>query len=82
MWLKVLIACVPAVFAIVIDQAFEKLSSLEETAIIAGALIVYGIVFILVEKWNEKRSAKVTEIAELSYKYAFFIFLKISYFLK
>ena len=73
MWLKVLIACVPAVFAIVIDKAFEKLSPLSVTAIIAGALIAYGIVFILVEKWNEKRSAKITEIAELSYQYAFFI---------
>lgn len=73
MWLKVLIACVPAVFAIVIDKAFEKLSPLSVTAIIAGALIAYGIVFILVEKWNEKRSAKITEIAGLSYRYAFFI---------
>lgn len=73
MWLKVIVACIPAVFAIVIDQVFEKLSPLSETAIIAGALIVYGIIFILVEKWNEKRSPKVTEIAALSYKYAFFI---------
>ncbi len=73
MWLKVLIACIPAVLAIAVDQAFEKLSPLSETAIIAGALIVYGIVFILVEKWNEKRNPKVTEIAALSYKYAFFI---------
>ena len=73
MWLKVLVACVPALFAIVIDKAFEKLSPLSVTAIIAGALIVYGIVFIFVEKWNEKRNAKITEMAELSYKYAFFI---------
>lgn len=73
MWLKVIVACVPAVLAIAVDQAFEKLSPLSETAIIAGALIVYGIVFIVVEKWNENRNAKVTEIAGLSYKYAFFI---------
>lgn len=73
MWLKVIVACVPAVFAIAVDQVFEKLSPLSETAIIAGALIVYGIVFILVEKWNAKRNPKVTEIAALSYKYAFFI---------
>ena len=73
MWLKVIVACVPAIFAIAVDQVFEKLSPLSETAIIAGALIVYGIVFILVEKWNAKRHPKVTEIAALSYKYAFFI---------
>lgn len=73
MWLKVLVACVPAVLAIAIDQVFEKLSPLSETAIIAGALIVYGIVFIVIEKWNEKRNPKVTEISSLSYKYAFFI---------
>lgn len=73
MWLKVLVACVPAVFAIAIDQVFEKLPPRIETAIIAGALIVYGLVFIIVEKWNEKRNPKITEIASLTYKYAFFI---------
>lgn len=73
MWLKVIVACAPAVLAIAVDLLFEKLSPLSETAIIAGALIVYGIVFILVEKWNENRNAKITQIAELSYKYAFFI---------
>ena len=62
MWLKVLVACVPAVFAIAIDQVFEKLSPLSETAIIAGALIAYGIVFIIVEKWNEKRNPKIIQL--------------------
>ena len=73
MWLKVIVACVPALTAIAIDQAFEKIPEIAETAIIAGALIIYGIVFILVEKWNEKRNPKITEVASLSYKYAFFI---------
>ncbi|MBQ9714143.1 MAG: undecaprenyl-diphosphate phosphatase [Clostridia bacterium] len=73
MWLKVILACIPALLAIAIDQAFEKISPLTETAIIAAALIFYGGVFILVENFNKKRAPKITEITELSYRYAFFI---------
>lgn len=73
MWLKVIVACVPALLAIVIDQLFEKISPLSETAIIATALIFYGGVFIFIENQNKKRSPEITEIAGLSYRYAFFI---------
>ena len=72
MWLKVVVACVPAALALVIDKLFEGLSPTVETAIIASALIVYGVAFILVESLF-KKDAKVKEISQLSYKYAFFI---------
>ncbi len=72
LWGKVAIACVPAVGAIVIDKLFDSLSPLAECTIIALALIVYGIVFIVIERYF-KKDAKITEISQLSYKYAFFI---------
>ena len=72
MWLKVIVACIPAILAILIDQLFENLSPVTETAIIAAALILYGVAFILVETFN-KSDAKIQEISQLSYKYAFFI---------
>ena len=72
MWLKVIVACIPAVLAILIDQLFENLSPATETAIIAAALILYGVAFILVETFH-KTDAKIQEISQLSYKYAFFI---------
>ena len=72
MWLKVIVACVPAVLAIFIDNLFENLSPTVETAIIAATLILYGVAFILIETFN-KSDAKIKEISQLSYKYAFFI---------
>lgn len=72
LWGKVAIACIPAVGAIVIDKLFDTLNPLAESTIIALALIFYGIVFIVIESYF-KKDAKVTEISQLSYKYAFFI---------
>lgn len=72
MWLKVLVACVPALLALLVDKFFEDLSSTTTTVIIAAALIFYGVVFILIETFH-KKDAKVQEISQLSYQYAFFI---------
>ena len=72
LWLKVIIACVPALLALVIDKAFENLSPVTESLIIACALIAYGVAFILVEKLY-KKDAKMQEVSEISYQYAFFI---------
>lgn len=72
LWLKVIIASIPALFALVIDKLFEEISPMTESLIIACALILYGVVFILVEKYN-KKVPKMKEVSEISYKYAFFI---------
>lgn len=72
LWLKVIIASIPALFALVIDKLFEEISPMTESLIIACALILYGVVFILVEKYN-KKGPKMKEVSEISYKYAFFI---------
>lgn len=72
LWLKVIIASVPAVFALLIDKLFEGLTPMTESLIIACALIAYGVAFILVEKFN-KKGPKIKEVSEISYKYAFFI---------
>lgn len=72
LWLKVIIASIPALFALVIDKLFEEISPTTESLIIACALILYGVVFILVEKYN-KKVPKMKEVSEISYKYAFFI---------
>ena len=76
LWGKVLVACIPAVLALLPDTLFEKLCekhTLIEPLAIACTLILYGVVFIIVEHFNQKRNPKITEISQLSYKYAFFI---------
>ncbi len=72
MWVKVILACLPALLALVIDKLFSELSPIAETAVIASTLILYGIAFILVETFH-KTDAKIQKISQLSYKYAFFI---------
>ncbi len=72
LWLKVILACIPAVIALLFDKLFDGLSPFTTTVIIACALIVYGVVFIVIEKYH-KKSAKIQEVSEISYKYAFFI---------
>lgn len=72
LWLKVIIACVPALLALIVDKLFEGLTPLTESLIIACALIAYGVAFILVEKLY-KKDAKIKEVSEISYKYAFFV---------
>ena len=72
LWLKVIIACIPALLALLVDKAFENLSPLMESLIIACALIAYGVAFLLIERLF-KKEAKIQEVSEISYKYAFFI---------
>ncbi len=75
-WGKILVACIPALLALFPDMLFEKLCEkheLIEPLLISCTLILYGVVFIVVENFNKKRAPKITEISQLSYKYAFFI---------
>ncbi|MBQ5929901.1 MAG: undecaprenyl-diphosphate phosphatase [Clostridia bacterium] len=76
LWGKVLVACVPAVLALLPDMLFEKLCEkhpLIEPLSIACTLILYGVAFIVIENFNKKRTPKITETDGLSFKYAFFI---------
>lgn len=72
LWFKVLVAVLPAAaiglpFDDVIDAWFYNYTT------VAIMLIVYGILFILVEKWNKGKEATTTSLEELSYKTALFI---------
>ena len=75
-WGKIAVACVPALLALVPDMLFEKLCekhALVEPLMISCTLILYGVAFIVIENFNKKRTPRITEISQLSYKYAFFI---------
>ena len=72
LWFKVVVACIPgAVVTILFDDFIE--AHLHTPIVIAATLILYGIAFIVVEKWNEKRTPKVEELEEITYKTAFLI---------
>ncbi len=81
LWLKVVVAVIPsAAIGLLVDEPLDaflrgtQLAGVSLNAIVvAVALIVYGIGFILVEKRNEKRQAAITEVGTITYKTALFI---------
>ncbi len=74
LWGKILLACVPALFAFFVDKLLlENLSESAETIMIASALIIYGVAFILIEKFYKGKNEKVHDVADISWKNALFI---------
>lgn len=72
MWFKVLAACIPAaVIGLLFDDKLNEL--FYNPTVVAIALIVFGIAFIIVENHNKGKPAKVNHISELTYKAAFII---------
>jgi undecaprenyl-diphosphatase len=72
MWFKVLVACVPAaVIGLLFDDVFNELFYNAWT--VAIALIVFGVAFIVIERWNKGRKARINSISQLSYKAALVI---------
>ncbi|MBR2738890.1 MAG: undecaprenyl-diphosphate phosphatase [Lachnospiraceae bacterium] len=71
-WLKVIIGCIPAAVAgFLLNDFFDE--HLSGTTVVAVALIVYGVIFILIERFNKDRNFYVNEVSELSYFGAFLI---------
>ncbi len=72
LWLKVLFACVPAIIAGLLfdDYVDEHLST---PLIIASTLIIYGVLFIVIEAWNKKRPAAIKSINDINYNAALVI---------
>lgn len=71
-WLKVVVACVPgAVVTILFDDYIE--AHLHTPLVIATALILYGIAFILIENWNKHRAPKIKRLAGITYQTALII---------
>lgn len=70
LWLKVIIAVIPSgVIGVLFDDKIEELFFNPTT--VAITLIIYGIIFIIIENRNKKPA--ISSFAELSYKTALFI---------
>ena len=69
MWIKVLIASIPAgVVGILFNDVLDRL--FYWSVPVALMLILYGVLFIVIEKRNEGRRPAVTKISELSVRIA------------
>lgn len=72
MWFKILVSCVPAaVIGILFDDVLDALFYRYE--VVAIALIVFGIAFIVIENWNKGRRPKITSLSEITYQTAAWI---------
>ena len=72
LWFKILVACIPAaVVGVLFDDQLDAL--FYHWYVVAAALIVFGVAFIVVENWNKGKQPKVTQLSQLTYKAALII---------
>ena len=72
MWFKIVVACIPAaIVGIIFDDQINKLFYNYQT--VAAALIVFGILFIVIENYNRNKKPKINTIDKITYKHALII---------
>lgn len=72
MWFKVIVSCVPAaVVGLLFDDELNALFYNWQT--VAIMLIVFGVLFIVIESINKNKKSKINSIAELTYTSALII---------
>lgn len=72
LWLKIVVACIPAaVFGLTLDDWMDE--HLYNATVVAIALIVYGIIFIIIENYNQRRKERVTSLETLNFRDAILI---------
>ena len=72
MWLKIVVACIPgAVIELLFGDQIDALFYNYLT--VAFMLILFGIGFIIIERKNKNKDPKITSIAKITFKTAFYI---------
>lgn len=69
LWFKVVVAVIPsAIVGLLLDDWMD--AHLYNYVVVSIMLIVYGIAFLFVEKWNASRSFKITDVHDIDYRTA------------
>lgn len=72
MWLKIAVSCLPAlIVGLPLDDLIEE--KLSSYVVVALMLIIYGVLFIVIENYNGRRKAKIRSIDQITWKTALFI---------
>jgi len=72
LWFKVVVAVLPsAVIGLALDDWMD--AHLYNYVVVAITLIVYGVAFVLMEKRNDSRKMRVTDVYEIDYRTALLI---------
>lgn len=71
-WVKTLIACIPAaIIGLFFDDWINN--HLYNKLTVSITLILYGVIFILMEIWNKKRNLSIDSVKKMSFKTVFII---------
>lgn len=72
LWVKIVIACIPAaIFGLLFDDWLE--AHLYNGYVVSATLIVYGILFIMLENRNQDMRFPIQRVNNISYQTAFYI---------
>jgi undecaprenyl-diphosphatase len=72
LWVKIVVACIPAgIIGVLFDDKMDELFYNHQT--VAITLILYGILFIIIENRNKNRRNKINNIGDITYQTAFII---------
>lgn len=72
LWIKIIIACIPAaVLGLLLDDWME--AHLYNAYVVAAALIIYGVLFIVLENSSICSSPKINRVGQISARTAFLI---------
>ena len=72
MWLKIAVSCLPAILVgVPFDDWFDE--HLYNPTVVALMLILYGIGFLIVERYNKRRTPRIRELSELRWTDALLI---------
>ena len=72
LWSKIILACLPAaVIGILVDDILDKY--LMNGYVVAATLIIYGVLFLVIENRNQYRNFEIQKVGEISYQTALYI---------
>lgn len=72
LWMKIVVACIPAaILGLLLDDWMD--AHLYNGYVVAATLILYGVLFIVLENQNQYTSFPIQRTSQISYQTAFFI---------
>jgi len=82
MWVKIVVACIPAIaYGLILDDKVEEIFAKPvpgtvvpiQLVVVAVMLFVVGVLFIIIERANKRRVAKVNSVSDITFQAAFII---------
>ena len=72
LWLKIMVSCLPAIIVgLPLNDWLEEHAS--NPPVVAAMLVLYGILFIVIENYNKRRKPKINKLSEITFQTALFI---------